>query len=102
MSEAARAIIEEVEATGLENVEFIGQALKDPLNVLRLKLKEMGELSADSAVAIRRIIVITDYNTDEGRSVGIMFSEGEHESEEDAEDAVLAVLTKLQVSMALD
>lgn len=102
MPEAARAITEEAEPTGLENVEFIGQALKDPINVLRLKLKEMGEVAEDASVAVRRVVVITQYDTDEGRHVGIMFSEGDHESEEDAEDAVLALLTRLQASMALD
>lgn len=100
MSEAARAI--EVESTGLENVEFIGQALKDPLNVLRLKMKELSEVATDASVAIRRVIVITDYVTEEGRSLGIMFSEGEHESEEDAADSVLSTITRLQTSMALE
>lgn len=103
MSDAARAILEtEDEIDSLDNVEFIGQALKDPLNVLRVKMKELGEIAEDTSIAIRRVIVITEYMTEDGRSTGIMFSEREHETDLDAEESVLATLTRLQASMALE
>lgn len=97
MIDPASVSIAPEEHDNFDNVEFIGNALKDPLNVLRLKLKDLSELDPS---AIRRIIVVTDYASEDGeRDLGVMFSEAEHESSVDAEDSVIATLSRLISSM---
>lgn len=80
------------------NVEFLETALSDPLNVLRAKLKFLEELPDD--VLPRRVIIITDLISEEGRGLDVTWSEGSNESPFNVQDSVISMLTRVKIALA--
>lgn len=80
-----------------ENVEFLEESLQDPLNVLRLKLKDLSDLP--EGLRVRRIVIMTDIASPDGRGLDITWSESRDESFSDTQDAVLAMLLRVQTAL---
>lgn len=77
------------------NVAFLESSLADPSNVLRLKLKHISGLP--EGMIVRRVLVIMDVLSEEdGRGLDVTWSEGEEEFSLDVQDAVLALLARVQ------
>lgn len=75
-----------------DNVEFLDGALSEPANVLRLKLKQLASMPAGSAV--RRVLVLTEIISEDGRGIDIVWSEGDDEQFFIVHDSLASMLTR--------
>jgi hypothetical protein len=82
-----------------ENVEFLDTSLADPLNVLRLKLKDLSSLPA--GIQVRRVMIVCDVISEEtGRGIDLTWSEGADESIYAVQDSIISLLTRVQQIIA--
>lgn len=80
------------------NVEFLSSSLSSPTNVLRAKLKELSELPA--GVTIRRVMIVCDVLTDDGRELDVVWSAHDDEPPFIIQDSIVSLLTRVQQVMA--
>lgn len=79
----------------VSNVEFLESSLQNPVNVVRATLKQLENLPEN--VAIRRVVVITEVLTEEGRGLNAVWSEGDHEQPYEVQDSLVSMLTRLKL-----
>lgn len=82
-----------------DNVEFLDASLADPLNVLRLKLKQLSSLP--QGVRVRRVIVMVDVISEaEGRGLDINWNEEDDEPFYVVQDSILSMLARVTAALA--
>ena len=83
--------------SNFDNVEFLESSLEDPLNVLRAKLKDLSTLP--KRTAIRRVLVITEVISEEGRGIDVVWSEQPDEEPWIVQDSVVSLLTRVSYAV---
>lgn len=81
----------------LSNVSFLETAT-DPANVLRAKLKSFDDLP--ESVGLRRVLVITEYITEDGRELDISWSESPNEPFYVTQDSLLSMVSRTTAVIA--
>lgn len=81
--------------TDFSNIEFLETSLADPLNVLRIKLRDLSEMP--DHVHIRRVIVITETITDDGRGLDVVFNEHDEEPTYVIQDSLVSILERVRL-----
>lgn len=76
-----------------ENVEFLECSMSDPKNLLRIKLRDLDELPEEYIA--RRVVVITELVSKDGREVTFDWSEGDGEPSYVVHDSLVALVSRV-------